>query len=551
MTHYSPAAIAAAIFPGKIIGENMDPNKKNKAALSGQSCLCQMNNQLAPYGYDIQLYRDDNLKEIRKKEGKELFADGHSRAEFPRAIGGDTRKCMLYCARCIKIGETDGDTFAEVVGSVKFTTVAEGDRMYMSAEVLSLYPHCQQCTTPFQNRRNVIMDMETPGCGGSGYLKLPFPTNDLLFQQSQLHYGDQELDPKSWSQSDSMPWCPYEGLVKLLHEEGIHGEHGGTKIDNDTNDFKGDYPYDERYYWKLDNSANISPKCNMDREQYDARHNILQLRISLWFANNMNVPTELFGTFPSVEGFNKDPKTTIGNYNSDLFGKRNERHLTNVVPTMLFGGKERDWSEFECDQVIHKDFCNTTDGHSVSENPRLKGFGKPGSLIIPVSKAGRRVWIDGKYIGVPFGQALFFVGDCPHAGVSVPAKLYVDKECQPALHSYIVSTRHQVQIDEFELDLDQIALYQPMLFYMLAPKYAREKCEELGDKVVTGFDAARRNPKCDVKQLDLLLGKVIEELQEIKVEINTKKSDKKKSDKKKSDSNQVITRSRKRANPEV
>ena len=43
MTYYSPAAIAAAIFPGKIIGENMDPNKKNRAALDKCSKLSPSN----------------------------------------------------------------------------------------------------------------------------------------------------------------------------------------------------------------------------------------------------------------------------------------------------------------------------------------------------------------------------------------------------------------------------------------------------------------------------------------------------------------------------
>ncbi len=420
-------------------------------------------------------------------------------------------------------GGTEEDTYAEVVATAQFTTVVEVDGgMYISAKVLSLYPHCQQCTTPWKSRRNYLMDREY---GGSGYIIVPFPTTDLLFQPTQLplDYSDQQLDQNSWSHNDGTEWSAYEGMVQHLHQVGIEGDHGGTKIDNHTADFNGTYRYDERYYIELDNIADdpdLVAKYHIDGAKYVARHGILQSRISLWYANTMNLPTE-FGNFADIR-LTKCPDHTIGNYNIDKYGPKNEHHLKLAVPTLLFGGKEGDG--VDCDdygyshQPIHKDFCDTEDSYSVSTNPRLSGRGKPGSLMIPLSSTGRDILIGGFLIHVHFGQAIFFLGDCPHAGASIPAS-HDDQECHPSLHLYVVSDHHDVDINDFQLDVDLIGMIQPHLFNMLTPSNASEQCSVLAKRLSVGCKSTRSNPKYKKEELMRLLDEVIKQLTTMKQQV--------------------------------
>ena len=149
---------------------------------------------------------------------------------------------------------------------------------------------------------------------------MPFPTTALLFQPTQLplDYSDQQLDQKSWSHNDGTEWSPYKDMVQRLHQVGIEGDHEGTKIDNHTADFNDTfYHYDKRYYIELDNIADdpdLVAKYHIEGAKYAARHNILQSRIfALWFANKMNLPTEL-GNFADIR-LSKCPDHTIGNYN--------------------------------------------------------------------------------------------------------------------------------------------------------------------------------------------------------------------------------------------
>ena len=316
---YTAEKFAKAVFCGPVNG--LDINGTSSASYN--HCIQLINNQLVNYGYNlIKPMTDNNVKFISKIN--KSIADGHSRHEMPIAKAGDSRTNMLYCEKCMKAGASEEDYYAEVVAKVQFTTVEEGHRKYVSAKVLCLYPHSQQCTTMLTDRRNYMYDKEN---GGAGYLTLPFPTNELLFQRGQLEYDDQQL----WSQDDKAEsvdlWSPYQQIVKHLQTEGIRGNHGGTKIDNHTASFQGKYPHDERFYLQLDHLDSEDRMHKLGSRQYIARHQTLQLRIVLWYANVMNLPTEI-GIFSDCIPFSmKHPKHTIGFYDSQKFGEKKPRHL--------------------------------------------------------------------------------------------------------------------------------------------------------------------------------------------------------------------------------
>lgn len=114
---------------------------------------------------------------------------------------------------------------------------------------------------------------------------------------------------------------------------GIDGNHGGTKIENHTSSVKEKYPYDQRFYLPLDDDELAEEKImhGMDKDQYQTRNNKLQLRISLFYANFMNIPTEV-GVFPDqIQIPHKQsecyPVQSFGTYNNNINGTKQSRHL--------------------------------------------------------------------------------------------------------------------------------------------------------------------------------------------------------------------------------
>jgi len=509
----TPGGLADAVFPCRVYGETVD----KKAADSYSTCLDLINKQLAIYGYSpIKPWMSDNLKMIHKRDNS--FAPGHSRREIPKK--GETRTHMLYCSSCMRSdGSMENENYAEVVATAQFSTEEVDGGIRVSAKVLSLYPHCQQCTEPLEHRRNYLMDREN---GGGGYIIVPFPTTELLFQRTQLppEYSDQDLDPNSLSPNDGKEWSHIKGIVQHLNEVGIDGNHGGTKIDNHTKDFQLEYPFDKRFFIDLDNidpdDPEVAAMYQIDAAQYADRHAILKARIALWYANTMNLATEI-GNFSDIK-HNQCPAHTIGYYDSHKHGPKYECHLKFDTPTILFGGKEGDGvppDDYGYHQPFHKDFCDT-DKFSVSYNPSLSGHGKPGSLMIPLSSQGRNILIDGTLRHVQFGQAIFFVGDTPHAGYTSPASLYVNNECHPALHTYVVSHHHDVDVNEFELDVNLIGMMQPHLLFMLTPENAMEQCSKLAKRLVDGCTSAQSNPNYDKMKLKKLLDDLIDKFTRMK-----------------------------------
>ena len=63
-------------------------------------------------------------------------------------------------------------------------------------------------------------------------------------------------------------------------------------------------------------------------------------------------------------------------------------------------------------QIYHIDICNSVgDGYSVSNNPKLYGHGKPGSILIPLSQEGRQIVMGTETLTVNYGEALVWEGD--------------------------------------------------------------------------------------------------------------------------------------------
>ena len=124
-------------------------------------------------------------------------------------------------------------------------------------------------------------------------------------------------------------------------------------------------------------------------------------------------------------------------------GEKKPSHLEFHEPTILFGGKQGEGTTVVSDQIIHTDFRTTDDHYSVSTNPRLTGFGIPGSIMIPLSAKGRHVFMAGQHVTIQFGHAIVFQGDCPHAGSTIPSSQFDDHDCRPSLHAYVSWLAHE------------------------------------------------------------------------------------------------------------
>ena len=225
----------------------------------------------------------------------------------------------------------------------------------------------------------------------------------------------------------------------------------------------------------------------------------LILRLSTWLANTCNVPHEFFD-IPEFEhgmGGLKTNATTKLNINSQDDSQKHDRHVWICGATLIYGNHKGDYEGLPIDQMTHIDIMSTViDGlpFSVSNNPKLTGHFKPGSLIIPLHD-WREVYIyrgPGKKdkLQIMKNQALLFEGDVEHGGCTSE---FFDG-WHPSLHLYVYSDLHiPKDPDRFEVSVDAIISDAPCMLSRLHVNHQVEGLETLKSMLVEAYKNASRN----------------------------------------------------------
>ena len=222
-------------------------------------------------------------------------------------------------------------------------------------------------------------------------------------------------------------------------------------------------------------------------------------RLMLWFGNYYNVPTEFF-QIPTItpNGLrNGDIDLTISSSNN--VPSSDPPHLYFKDAAILYGG-QRSRQVNECvDQCPHFDIPEIKVGektYSVAANPRLSGLFKPCSLIFALCPhSSRDLFIqDGvtqnTKVEVNFNEMLIFGGHKVHGG-----KTYADNDQKnhPSLHLFVMSTKHDVPVDTFQLCNETIAYCMPHHIPLLTVARQLTECKLMRGKLTKFYTHAMLN----------------------------------------------------------
>ena len=244
-----------------------------------------------------------------------------------------------------------------------------------------------------------------------------------------------------------------------------------------------------------------------DQFKIDLKH--FHLRFILWFANYMNIPSQLCnigdtavnGKSPIVMG-----TPTICHEGTTKL------HLHIANATIIFGG-HNDSALPNTPQILHEDFgyMKVAGGeeYSISENANLSDKQCPGSVIIPIQDYRELCFAKGTVIDnvrVEKGdEALFFLGDVSHGGQTHT----LDKNnlsYHPSIHLYIKSDLHTADVEDFNIDTNGIANNYPQLLPMLKVPEQLIGVDEIGTRFVNAATQGMRN-QGGTTQMATLIGK--------------------------------------------
>jgi hypothetical protein len=280
------------------------------------------------------------------------------------------------------------------------------------------------------------------------------------------------------------------------------------------------YNWDERYYIPIDTPPSKAAELySLNTLQFREEHQRFVNRLILFYANFMNIPSEVCFYPDNDEVTSKKASLRIGSYDTDRFGPRNLPHLAGVNPAFLFAGHKGDNPGPRTNQILHQDIdaAELPDGHaySVSNNPLLRDHSKPSSIFFPLTTEGRRVIMGKKPLLVPYGKILIWQGDVVHSGYTTDPELITDGNWRwySAFHMYVSSTLHPVDLKQFRIDVDSVAHHQPQLMGQLLAKEAAPACARLGSIACQAFEAAMSNPGGNQtvgRELDIVIGRLQE-----------------------------------------
>ena len=263
----------------------------------------------------------------------------------------------------------------------------------------------------------------------------------------------------------------------------------GTKIQNDTSrKCNIDYPYDKRYFLRLDKELDgvdvLQQRMdqlnlyNIDTNKFQNRKEASILRTTLWLANVLNVPSE-FCDLPDKDLHTKKTAyLVVGDMPHDNLTSYNPPHLKCHSPSFLFGGHQGDDKTlpitnqpYHCDQTS---IIMNGSEFSVSNNPHLQDHLRPFSVIIPLEDCRDVVTVTSNGLRehrILKGEAFILEGDTTHAGRTTTAAVDPQKQSyHTSLHLHFCSTKHQLNTDEFEIDIEAVSLYSPQLLPRLGEK---------------------------------------------------------------------------------
>lgn len=296
----------------------------------------------------------------------------------------------------------------------------------------------------------------------------------------------------------------------------------GTKISNDTGvPNVPEWVYDQRFYLPLcpppseemlgsdisnTSSNRLIPlaqqvnKYNLADAQYKINHNRTITRITLWFANTMNIPSEVSAVeerdiFSTKQGKEEGDRPLL---NIGIDKHRTKEFGAHLYPTSIsgvFGGCRGPIKRAtNQDQIIHVDVGTTKKKereYSVSTNPDLQGLFKCSGLIIPLDDHRDLMQLNDSHrtdLRIRAGQAHVFAGDSAHAGITTEPE--DPMKWHPALHMIFMSTHHPTDLGVFEIDIVAVGSQQPELLSRLHPDAKLDAIQPLSKAAIDGYRGA-------------------------------------------------------------
>ena len=459
--------VAKAVIPEVMVGDIVVGDKALNKSI--RTIVDEIFDTLREYGYHPRLYTNKrNVEHIRKnEEGKKDFGLGHVTFDHRRTN-------FIYCDKCFR-DESHSSIFNMVViGVIRcgHEVVGEGggERIKAIVKLSSLFPHCNQCDKPKNERRNYLMDFENPV--GNGWHIDSFPL-DTIFQD--IHSTI---------------------IQKLNNTCVVDGEIHGNKIENITKGGNPGYNYDNRYNIVLREMDIDSMKFYNITGTVDKWIKMIEQcmkRLLLWYANTYNVPNEAFD-FPNTIIAGKKLASLFVGYSSNDYISISESHLYLVGGSLLVGGHkgEADDDGGVVHQLCHRDIKSKkidNQDYTVSKNPHLCGKNKPCSILIPF---GDEFGIVIKGISDPVkikkGEHIAIAGDLSHMGETYVCEDVYD--WRPRFHVYIGSDHHDVSLDEFEVDIHEVALTQTVLLPRLNVASQLKALDSISEASVKAFAAS-------------------------------------------------------------
>ena len=242
---------------------------------------------------------------------------------------------------------------------------------------------------------------------------------------------------------------------------------------------------------------NIAHMYQLLNEQFKANLKHFYVRLTLWLANHLNIPSQLCcigntavnGRSPIVMG------TPTITHETDT-----DRHLRVVDGAIIYGGFNDSARLPDTPQILHGDIGDTTIGgasYTISENPNLAGLHPPSSVIIPLQDYREICFSNGaaELIDVKVSkgdEALLFYGDVSHGGKT--RQLDENNFSHHAsFHVYLLSTLHEADQDNFTLDSVGIANTVPQLLPMLKVPEQLHCVKGIGNRFVAAAKFGMEN----------------------------------------------------------
>ena len=207
----SPDDVAKAVMPEVMVGDIVVGDIALNSSI--RTIVGNIFATLKVYGYHPRLYTNKrNVELIRKnEEGMKEFGSGHTQFDYRRSN-------FIYCDKCFRDVSHSSKFNMVVIGVIHCGHEVVGNGVKATVKLADLYPHCNQCDIPKNERRNYMMDLEYPVGNGWNIDSIPL---DNIFQ-------------------DMLSTI----IQKLNSTCVIGGEIRGTRIENITKGGNRGYNYD-------------------------------------------------------------------------------------------------------------------------------------------------------------------------------------------------------------------------------------------------------------------------------------------------------------------